>query len=503
MENNQASMRSASQETSIDIIFLVRAVLKNWWVILLTACIVGMWVYMGISMLKVPQYHSSATLIIASKNQNNIYRDTVVEKAANQFQRIFTSDALENTIIKKLGKNSLPGTLSAEIEEATNLLIVTGTSSDPMDAYQIVSAALENYMVVSDYVVTDFVLETMREPEIPMQSADVTLARTMAIRTAAITFLAAAVFIAFVFLMRDDIKNEKQAKNALDIPLFATVYFESKRNLFTRKMRKKKNSILITNTNVSFSYKETISKLATKLDYQAKKEGKKVVLIASVSENEGKSTIASNLALALAKKQKDVLLIDTDLRRPALYKVFEMKIEKDQEIGNYLVPKKSSNNEKNQVKIWKKEETLRESSTGLYCLFGTKKYGNSDRLIHSPEMKQLIQKAKESMDYIILDSPPGMVASDAELLAEQSDMILLVVRQGVSGAGEINDMTDNLLSDNQVIMGTVFNAVKSRVIPWNGQYGYSSDYYGSYYKSYDKSKKNQEKAGGANNANIQ
>ena len=44
MENNQASMRSASQETSIDIIFLVRAVLKNWWVILLTACIVGMWV---------------------------------------------------------------------------------------------------------------------------------------------------------------------------------------------------------------------------------------------------------------------------------------------------------------------------------------------------------------------------------------------------------------------------------------------------------------------------
>ena len=104
--------------------------MKNWWVILLTACIVGMWVYMGISMLKVPQYHSSATLIIASKNQNNIYRDTVVEKAANQFQRIFTSDALENTIIKKLGKNSLPGTLSAEIEEATNLLIVTGTSSD-------------------------------------------------------------------------------------------------------------------------------------------------------------------------------------------------------------------------------------------------------------------------------------------------------------------------------------------------------------------------------------
>lgn len=494
MENNQTSIRNTNQETSIDIVFLIRAVLKNWWVILLTACMISMWVYMGISMLKTPQYKSTATLIIASKNQDSsLYKDTVIEKVANQFQRIFTSDALENTIIKKLGKNSLPGTLNAEIQEATNLLLVTGTSSDPMDAYRIVDTALENYMLVSDYVITDFILETMKEPEVPMQSADVSFAKTMVVRVFAVAFLATTALIAFVFLQKDDIKNEKQAKNALDIPLFATVYFEEKRNPFTKKIRKKKNSILIINSNVSFSYKETISKLATKLDYQAKKEDRKVVLIASVSENEGKSTLASNLALALAKKQKDVLLVDTDLRRPAMYKVFEMKITKEQEIGNYLVPKKSSSNGKDQVKIWKKEDMLREPNTGLYCLFGTKKYGNSDRLINSQEMRQLIQKAKESMDYIILDSPPGMVASDAELLAEQSDLILLVVRQGVSGAGEINDMTDNLLGDNQVIIGSIFNAVKSKIIPWNGQYGYSNDYYGSYYNSYYQSKKKRKK----------
>lgn len=303
MENNQTSTRNTNQETSIDIVFLIRAVLKNWWVILLTACVISMWVYMGISMLRTPQYDSTATLIIASKNQDSsLYKDTVIEKASNQFQRIFTSDALENTIIEKLGKNNLPGTLNAEIQEETNLLFVTGTSSDPMDAYRIVNAALENYMLVSDYVITDFILETMKEPEVPTQSADVSFAKTMAVRTFAIAVLAVTALIAFAFLQRDDIKNEKQAKNALDIPLFATIYFEMKKNPFTKKIRKKKNSILITNSNISFSYKETISKLATKLDYQAKKDNRKVVLIASVSENEGKSTIASNLALALAKR---------------------------------------------------------------------------------------------------------------------------------------------------------------------------------------------------------
>lgn len=494
MENNQIKNKDTAE--LIDLTFLMRALLKNWWVALLAACTIGMWVYMGLSVIKTPQYSSSATLVISSKSQDSqLYRDTVIEKAANQFQRIFTSDALKNTIMKKMGKNNLPGTLTANIEKGTNLLIVKGISTDPVNAYRIVATAMENYMLVSDYVITDFVLETMKAPNVPIQSDDILFARTMAIRAFLIGFLVVAACIVFGFLQRDDVKNERQAKNALDVPLFATVYFEEKKHVFRRKINKKKRSILITDSNVSFFYKETMSKIATKLEYQAKKENGKVILVASVSENEGKSTIASNLALALAKKKKNVLLFDTDLRRPALYKVFEKNVEKEQEIDQYLIPEKKTANE--QVKIWKKEDMIREPETGLYCLFGTKKYSKSDTLIRSKEMEELLQEARKSMDYIILDSPPGMVTSDVELLAEKSDLILLVVRQGVSCVGEINDMIDNLSGDDRKILGCIFNAVQSDIIPWNGQYGYYHSYYGGYYGSYygkyDQSDKKQKK----------
>ncbi len=502
MENNQIKARNTEVEEPIDIGFLIRAVLKNWWVVLLVACTISMWTYMGLTVVKTPQYRSTATLIISSKSLNsNLYRDTAIEKAANQFQRIFTSDALKNIVTKKMGKNNLPGTLNADIQQDTNLLIVTGTSDNPVDAYRMVEVAMDNYMLVSDYVITDFVLEIMKAPEVPMESTDVLFARTMAIRVFLVGFIGAAAVIALGFLMRDDVKNEKQAKNALDIPLFATVYFERKRNIRSKNLTKRKKSILITNSNVSFSYKETMSKIATKLEYQAKKEGGKVILIASVSENEGKSTVAANVALALAKKQNNVLLFDTDLRRPALYKVFEKTIAKEQEIDNYFFS--SKNGETDSVKHWKKEDMIRDPETGLYCLFGTKRYSKSDTLIRSEAMDQLLQEARKSMDYIILDSPPGMVTSDVELLAEKSDLVLLVVRQGVSCIGEINDMIDNLSTENGKMLGCIFNAVQSKIIPWIGHYGYSDGYYGGYYGYYGKSnKKQKKKAGETNNADI-
>lgn len=499
MEN---SRRKPDQ--TIDIIFLIRAVLKNWWVILLTACIVSMWAYMGTSFVKTPKYSSDATLIISSKRRSNeAYGEAAIEKVANQFQRIFTSDALKNTITKKLGKNTLPGTLNAQVESGTNLLIITGTSTNPMDAYRIVSAAMNNYMLVSDYVVSDFILEVMKNPQVPVQSNNYMVPKKAAMTGFAGGLAVMTMLILLIFFMKDDIKNEKQISTALDIPLFATVYFEEKRDNLLQKLRKKKESILITDPNTSFSYKETMSKLATKLDYQAKKEGAKVVLVTSVSENEGKSTIASNLALELAKKQKNVVLFDTDLRRPAMYKIFETSVKKEQELLNYLIPKKDSENGQKKVKDWTKEEMLRDPNTGLYCLFGTKKCARSDSIIRSRQMDRLLREMKKSMDYIILDSTPGIVASDAELLAEKADFILMIVRQGVSNVGEINDMVDNLSGPNRKVLGCIFNAVKLNLIPWNGTYGYSNYYYSRYYDSYYQTNKKQgKKVGDTDDASI-
>ena len=72
-----------------------------------------------------------------------------------------------------------------------------------------------------------------------------------------------------------------------------------------------------------FHFTEEVCRLGTKLQYAAQKGGRKVILVTSVLENEGKSTVTANLALALAKGNKKVLLIDADMHKAAQYKLFQ------------------------------------------------------------------------------------------------------------------------------------------------------------------------------------
>ena len=210
------------------------------------------------------------------------------------------------------------------------MIILQGTASNPGEAYLLVKSAIKNYAKVSDYVISSFVLEVMKEPYIPTVSSNENLEKTWAIRGVLIGILGAVLAVAFFTFLRDDIKNEEQVSALLDSTLFGTLYFEKKQR------RDKKTSILITNPATSFFYSENIRKIATKLDYKARKNHHKVILVTSVQENEGKSTVAANLALALVKKNRRVLLLDADLKKPALNKVFDKEITREMEFSEYL-----------------------------------------------------------------------------------------------------------------------------------------------------------------------
>ena len=84
-----------------------------------------------------------------------------------------------------------------------------------------------------------------------------------------------------------------------------------------------KSPVLLTNPGTSFQYVEDMKKLARKVSSKMKEKNAKTLLVASVEENEGKSTVAANLALALAEESEKVLLIDADLRKPSQYKILD------------------------------------------------------------------------------------------------------------------------------------------------------------------------------------
>jgi capsular exopolysaccharide synthesis family protein len=176
---------------------------------------------------------------------------------------------------------------------------------------------------------------------------------------------------------------------------------------------------LITNSLIKKDFIEDNLSLCSTLEYHMRKRGQQVLLITSVGENEGKSTIVANLALALSEKGRRVALLDCDFRKPSLHKTFDMPTEKEKTLTSYL---------------------LQEETDPSSCLVENKKHGiflgvsqNSGRsvtkLLNNGRLLMLLQQLRTQMDYIILDTPPMLAAADTEALATMVDTALLVVRQ--------------------------------------------------------------------------
>ena len=167
-------------------------------------------------------------------------------------------------------------------------------------------------------------LDVLRRPAVPTAPANSSGAMHMAKLCALAGLLLAAVYLAVRVYLRDTVKCEADVEQKLDTRLLATVRHEKKQ----KTLRNRKTSILITNPTTGFAFVETFKRLRTRVDYLLRRAQGKTVMVTSLLEDEGKSTVAVNLALAMARRHKNVLLIDLDLKKPALYKLLDCQQEK-------------------------------------------------------------------------------------------------------------------------------------------------------------------------------
>ncbi|MBQ6569248.1 MAG: CpsD/CapB family tyrosine-protein kinase, partial [Clostridia bacterium] len=223
---------------------------------------------------------------------------------------------------------------------------------------------------------------------------------------------------------------------------------ESKYKTIKEYIKHGKKSVLISNVSSSYLFVEAFYKLRTKLEYVMGKKDHKVLLITSVRENEGKSSVAANTALALASGGKKVLLIDCDLRNPSQNKLFEIKPEKGSEFADYLYGRCPF-----EEAVWK------DDRYGLNLMVSRIPRENSVEILSNPSMEKLIENMRKEMDYIILDTSPMLLTADAEHLLRHADAALLVIKQNYSSAININDATDILTSYKAELLGCVFNDV--------------------------------------------
>lgn len=227
--------------------------------------------------------------------------------------------------------------------------------------------------------------------------------------------------------------------------------------------------MLVNSPLAGFAFVEAYKKLAAKVDYQMSKENGKILVVTSVSENEGKSTVAANLAISLAEQSKKVLLLDGDLRRPSQFLLFGEKPSEKEEFGEFL-------------KSGQMEEILKKSKIpNLYLVLGKNCYSSSTEILRSKRLKSFLMQCRNYMDYVIIDSPPAGLIGDAEALAVYSDAVLLVTKQNDMLAEDINDVLDGFREHHSTVLGVVLNGVRSfSGLPGSGRYSYGYDGYGSY-----------------------
>lgn len=438
----------------INILGLFLLLVKNIWVIL-ALCISVVLCYTSVCRLTyTPSYTSAATFMVSAKDSTSAYNSlTTTQSMASVFVEVFQSNVLREKIREQMPDGSFEGAIHTTTIPETNLLIITVTSREPETSFRALNLLIENYPSISDYLFSNAQLEVIKDPVVPVRPSNPLNVRAKYPLVLLVAGVLSLGGIIAIYLFHDTVKTPHAAKRKLDARLLRTISHEQKRKTLRAKLLKKNVAPLITNALIKKDFIEDNLSLCSALEYHARKRGQKVILITSVGENEGKSTIAVNLALALAEKKRRVALLDCDFRKPSVHKILEVPAKPENTLSAYL------------------EQP--EAEPGV-CLQESKKYGfllgvsqnpgkSITRLLSNGVLARLLEQLRSQVDYIVLDTPPMLAAADAEAIAGLADTAVLVVRADFMPTGSVNEGLDRLRKSAPDVAGVVLNNYRTRL----------------------------------------
>lgn len=470
--NSNINVQNQNQAGLIDISSLVddlwKGLKKLWWFLLII--IVGIAGSFGLraKLTYKPYYQASATYTVSVDNaygsSNSYYNQQTASELGVSLEYILTSNVMRTMVAETLGVESIPGSINVSVMENTNLITIGATAADGQTAYNILQAVIKTYPTVAERVIGDTKLEVMDETGIPSvpanQSGTMSAAKKGAVAGVVIDF----VILLFFALTKRTVKKEEDFKKLLNVKCVGVI----PRARFKKRGKKQQADaelVLMDNYRVPAGFVEAVRSMRTRTERNAREKHNQVYLVTSAIPGEGKSTVAANLAISLVAKGKTVILVDMDLRNPSSASRLGIRgntvgtvdvIQGNAEIADTLIPYKD---------------------TRLKILPGGKPLHRTSRLLSAEAAERLIRDLRLMADYVILDTPPCAILSDAMIVAPYADSALFVVRQDYARIDRIMEGMDSLAETKIDICGCVLNEAEVGITG----YGYRRSYgYGRY-----------------------
>ena len=401
------------------------------------------------TLLIVPRYEAKATFIINKSNVSSDENDysyndyLLTQKLVNTYSVIITSDLVLEQVIDNLeldmSVEALRDILDVSGIDNTEIIELTVTDVIPQRSVDIVNEVsrvapdeIENMANTGIVKLIDYA----KLPDEPV-SPNIT-------NNTLFAGLLGFILIMLLYITREyydnTVKSSKDIEDFLGLPVAGQIPV---------RLNNKTARTYSLAGNDDFCLVEAYKILGTNTEYSILGNANhKVIMITSSVPGEGKTNISANLGASLTQMNYRVLLMDCDLRKPELYKYFNLSNKAG--ITNVIF---------NKINL---TDSINKISSQLHVLCAGAIPPNPIEILSSEEMRQLISNVSKEYDYVLLDVPPAAFLTDTALLASCTDGVLFVIKYSSTPKDIIIKAVDNLKLVNAKILGVVFSQIKTK-----------------------------------------
>lgn len=481
MNNHNQQMGLA--EDTIDFQRLLPCILGKSWLIGMIAILCAIVSFLGTFFLVTPKYEATAkfyvnnnaisvgnTSVSLSSGDLTTSRNLVDSYIVILNTRETLNDVIDYAEVSRTYEQ-LEKMISADAVDNTEIFKVTVTSTNPSEAEKIANAIAYILPKRISTIIEGTSAKVVEAAVIPVKPSSPSYAKNTIIG-----FLLGFVVMVGIVALREifdtTIRTEEDIAQSCDCPVLTSVpdmtasgkgghYYG-----YGEKQQETGKEPVLIGGGISFAASEAYKLLRTKLQFSFSDDNtSRVIGVSSGLSGEGKSLSAVNLAYSLSELGMRVALLDCDMRRPTLAK--KLGINKAPGLSNYLT-------RQSDLVSLLQPCGIPDDPNAFHVIAAGPNPPNPVELLSSARMATALKALRKLYDYVILDLPPVSEVSDAMAIADQTDGILLVVRQNYCDRMILEDTVRQFQFINAKLLGVVFNGTTVS----SGKYGKS------YYKKY-------------------